>query len=151
MEIFLAILAGLTIVVLVKSISKRHDAEKDAENAEMSNSYGLDDDRVIQIVKGAYLDLKRQKADARGPWLESLLDGPLYIQYDERGRIQVNVLTKPISPGVALSAVKMTIHEILSSPISYNKDGVEMPRRAVSLEKLRKAETELTEMMGEGE
>lgn len=151
MESILAILAGLAIVALLKFVGNGSNAHHDAENAQMEDFYGLDDDRVIQIVKGAYLDLKRQRADARGPWLESLLVGPLYIQYDEMGRTQVNVQTKPIAPGVALSAITMTIQDILSAPISYDKDGREMPRREFNLDGLHKAEAELMEMMGEGE
>lgn len=151
MVILFYILAWVVFVVLAKSVSNRRNARRDAENAGMSNFHGLDDDRVIQIVKGAYLDIKRQRADAHSPWLESLLDGPLYIQYDDRGRIQVKTLTKPITPGVALSAVQMTIKDVLSAPISYNKDGVEMPRRPFNFDGLNKAKGELMEMMGEGE
>ncbi len=147
----LAILTGLCIVALLKLVGKSKNANQDAENAEMSDFYGLDDDRVSRIVKTAYLDLKRQRAGSHGPWLESLLDGPLYLQYDERGGIQVRALTKSISPGVALSAITMTIQEILSAPISYDKDGREMPRRVFNLDGLHKAEEELMEMMGEGE
>lgn len=146
-----AIMAGLAIVGLLKLLIGDNKPNQDAENSEISNSYGLDDDRVIQIVKGAYLDLKRQRAGSHSPWLESLLDGPLYIQYDERGGIQVKTLTKPITPNVAFAAIVMTIQDILSAPISYDKDGVEMPRRVFNLDGLNKAKEELMEMMGEGE
>lgn len=146
-----AIITGLAIVGLLKLLIGDNKPNQEAENSEISNSYGLDDERVIQIVKGAYLDLKRQRAGSHGPWLESLLDGPLYLQYDERGRVQVRALTKSISPGVALSAITMTIQDILSAPISYDKDGREMPRRMFNLDGLHKAEAELMEMMGEGE
>ena len=146
-----AIITGLAIVGLLKLLIGDNKPNQEAENSEISNSYGLDDDRVIQIVKGAYLDLKRQRAGSRSPWLESLLDGPLYIQYDEKGRVQVRALPKPIAPGVALSAITMTIQDILSAPISYDKDGREMPRRVFNLDGLNKAKEELMEMMGEGE
>lgn len=151
MEIIYYILAWVIVIPIAKFVSNRRKAKQDAENAEMGDFYGLDDDRVIQIVKGAYLDLKRQRADARSPWLESLLEGPLYILYDDRGRTQVKVLNKPIAPGVALSAIVMTIRDILSAPISYDKDGREMPRRVFNLDALNKAKAELMEMMGEGE
>lgn len=153
----LAILAGLAIAVLLNLASgrKKTNHEMVAETAEISDLGDFptqDDTRVRDILKDAYIDLKRQRAVAHGPWLASLLEGDLYVSgHGNRGRVFVDADVMDIEPSVALTAIQWTIRDILSVPISYDKDGMEMPHRMFNLDKLHQAENELMEMMGEGE
>lgn len=95
------------IVIDKKVRARRRKAEEDAILADMENAA-----RVHEILHTCAVDLKKQRAAGYGPWLSALLDGPMYIEYDERGRIQVKTLAKPVTPGLALSAVHMTIAEL---------------------------------------
>ena len=153
----LAILAGLAIAALLNLASGRKKtdhgiAPETAENSDLGDFPTQDDDRVHGILKDAYLDLKRQRAVAHGPWLASLLEGDLYVSgHGNRGRVFVDADVMDIEPSVALTAIQWTIRDILSVPISYDKDGMEMPHRMFNLDKLHQAENELMEMMGEGE
>lgn len=135
-EFLLYIVASTIIaaVVIVKVLSGRR---KRAEESILAESAAETEQaaRVQEILQSCARDLKNQRAAGYGPWLSALLDGPLYIQYDERGRIQVKTLAKPVTPGVALAAVQMTIGELSGGRFN--------------LETLFRAESEL-EHMGEG-
>lgn len=108
--------AFATVCIVAIVVSKLlTDRRKRAEEESILAAYATEtenDDRVDDILRGCVLDLKRQRAGGYGPWLASLIDGPLFIQYDDRGRIQVKTLTRPITPGLALSAVHRTIAEL---------------------------------------
>lgn len=86
--------------------------------------------RAEELVRECVMDLKRQRAGAHGPWLAALIDGPLYLQYDERGRIQVKALTKPVTPGLALSAVRLTIADLSGG--RFNLDALYRAARELS-------------------
>lgn len=93
--------------------------------------------RAKDIVFYCEKDLRRQKAGGYGQWIPSLLEGPMYITYDEKGRVQVKTISeRPITPGIALTAVRMTITELMGSRFN--------------LDTLLWAEAELVKM-GEGE
>lgn len=104
--------------------------------------------KVQRILKRCMDDLTRQNAAAFGPWIPSLMDGGnnFYISYDSRGRVHVERQHRDVPPSVALTAVKRTIEDLLSAPLSYDKDGREMPRRRLDLGTLLLAERELLEM-----
>lgn len=149
-----AILAGLAIAALLNLVNpSRKSATQMAENADLNDFPEQEEDRVHDIVKAAYIDLKRQRAVSHGPWLAALLDGgagPFFTgTVDKWGRWQAAQEWRRVEPAVALTAVRWTIRELLAAPVSYDKDGNEMPRREFDLSVLRRAETELEEM-GEG-
>lgn len=103
---------------------------------------------VQRILKRCMNDLTRQKAAGFGPWIPSLMDGGYNFQilYDSRGRVRVERQHRDVDPRVALTAVRRTLEDLLSAPVSYDKDGREMPRRRLDLETLLLAERELLEM-----
>ena len=93
-------------------------------------------ERVHDIISSCERNLKRQRAAGFGQWIASLIEGPMYIYYDEKGGTHIKTLTRPINPGIALTAVRMTINELMGSRFN--------------LDTLLWAEAEL-EKMGEGE
>ena len=146
-----AILAGLAIAALLKMIDPpRKVAPEIAENGDLGDFPEPDEDRVHEIVKAAYLDLKRQRAVSHGPWLAALLDGGAGFFFtgtvDKWGRARAEQEWRRVEPAVALTAVRWTIRELLAAPVSYDKDGNEMPRRTFNLDVLRRAESELANM-----
>ena len=144
-------LLGATIVAIVVIIKLFRDHRKKVEE-EAVLAYATATEnaaRVREIIYSCHRDLNKQRAAGYGPWLSSLLDGAMFTVFDESGRIKVETTVKPVSPDVALTAVRRTIEEITSAPVSYDKDGNEMPRRALNLDGLHRAEAEL-EKMGEG-
>lgn len=92
--------------------------------------------RVREIVLTCARDLRMQRAAGYGPWLSALIDGPVCIEHDERGRVHVATLAEPVAPGVALEAVKRTAGELAGSRFR--------------LDALRRAERELEKIMGAG-
>ena len=132
--LFVFAAACVAAIVIAKCLADRRKRAEEsilAESAaEMENAA-----RVQEILQSCAVDLKRQRAAGYGPWLSALLDGPLYLQYDEQGRVQVKTLARPVTPGLALSAVRRTIGELAGG--RFNLDG------------LMRAESEL-EHLGEG-
>lgn len=132
--LFVFAAACVAAIVIAKCLADRRKRAEEsilAESAaEMENAA-----RVQEILQSCAVDLKRQRAAGYGPWLSALLDGPLYLQYDEQGRVQVKTLARPVTPGLALSAVRRTIGELAGG--RFNLDG------------LMRAEAEL-EHLGEG-
>lgn len=142
-------LLGATIVAIVIVFGFIRDHRKKVEE-EALLAYATATEnaaRAREIIYSCHRDLNKQRVAAYGPWISSLLDGPMFIKYDERGRIKVETVAKTISPDVALTAIRRTIEEIVSAPVSYDKDGNEMPHRVVNLDGLRRAEAELEKMM----
>jgi len=135
MEALLPILLGLIIVAFLK-LNEKPTARHDAENAEISDFSGPDDDRVHEIVKAAYLDLKRQRAGTHGPWLAALLDGGPELFFtgsvDKWGRDRTERQWRRVEPAVARTAIRFTIDELAGG--RFDLDG------------LRRAEAELAEM-----
>ena len=133
-----SILLWVIAITLFKLIGNRRKARQSAENAEISDFPALDDIRVHEIIKAAYLDLERQRARAYGPWLSALLDGGPGFYFtgtvDQRGRERAREWRR-VEPAVALTAIRFTIRDLAGS--RFNLDG------------LRRAEAEL-EQMGEG-
>ena len=132
----LAILAGLAIAALLKLINPGHDARHDAENADLSDFCGPDDIRVHEIIKAAYLDLKRQRAGTHGPWLSALLDGGPEFYFmgavDQWGRDRTERKWRRVEPAVALTAIRLTMQELAGGRFD--------------LDALRRAESELESM-----
>lgn len=113
--LFIFAAACIAAIVIGKGLfdrRKRFEAEaiRAAYATETANAA-----RAEEILRGCVSDLKRQKAGACGPWLAALIDGPMFIQYDEQGRVRVKTVTKPVTPGIALTAVHMTIAELSGS------------------------------------
>lgn len=132
----LAILAGLAIAALLKLINPGHNARHDAENADLSDFCGPDDIRVHEIIKAAYLDLKRQRAGTHGPWLAALLDGgPDFFftgSVDKWGRERAEREWRRVEPAVALTAIRFTMNDLAGGRFD--------------LDALRRAESELEKM-----
>lgn len=135
-----SILLWVIAITLFKLIGNGRNARQSAENAEISDFSALDDVRVHEIIKAAYLDLEKQRARAYGPWLSALLDGGPGFYFtgtvDQRGRERAEREWRRVEPAVALTAIRFTIRDLAGS--RFNLDG------------LRRAEAEL-EQMGEGD
>ena len=136
MGAILSILAGLAIVGLLKLINPGHNVRQNAENADLSDFYGPDEDRVHEILKAVYIDLKRQRAGTHGPWIAALLDGGPEMYFtgdiDRWGRGRAEREWRRVEPAVALTAIRFTMDELAGG--RYNLDA------------LRAAESELLEM-----
>lgn len=130
-----AFLSPIFVLLLKARYKKEQDrlasaiAEEDAEEEERSE----EEQKILAILKASFRSISIQKGAGYGPWLSSLI---------ERGGAE---------PDIALKAIQWTIRDILSAPISYDKDGREMPRRTFDLGGLYRAEAELMRIMGEGE
>lgn len=139
------ILLGLCLVGILKltDVRKRPDAETETPTCgEMVEDVeDVDYDPVHEILKAAYLDLKRQKAGVRGPWIESLLDGGSEFRFtgipDAWGRVGVLREWRRVEPSVALTAIRWTIRDLKG--------------RRFDLGGLLEAEAVLEEMTGAGE
>ena len=135
-EILLAILLPqlfiLPLLLALRSAKKDNGGEtKPDENKKEPDEEG----RVFEILRRVYLELNRQHAASRGPWISSAL------------------AHKCGDPAIALNAVRFTIRDLQQFPIG---DGVEYVKglnfmARLNMNPLRKAEEELLEMMGAGE
>lgn len=143
--IFVAV-AIVAVYEFVQFLRKRAEEKKAILAYSIVNAYGNDplvnpidsekSERAQEIVVACEKDLHRQKAGGYGQWLPSLMEGPMYIYYDEKGGMQVKTITRQVTPGIALTAVRMTLNELMGSRFN--------------LDTLLWAEAEL-EKMGEGE
>jgi len=145
---------ALPIATIAAIVRKRKERTREAEYAAMREEYDsriADGDKVREILKNCFLDLKRQGARGYGPWIAALLDGPdmFFVERDERGRVKVEKEWTGAGADMALEAVRRTIREIAAAPVSYDRDGNEMPRRVVSLGVLNQAKADLEDILGE--
>ena len=133
----LLILAGLAIVALLNLVNPGSARDNDR-----NDDYNCPDyNRVHEIIKAAFLDLKKQRATGFGPWLSALLDGGPGFYFtgsvNENGRCLAEREWRRVGPDVALTAVRFTLQELAGG--RFNLDG------------LRRAEAELEKMTGAGE
>lgn len=129
------LVAAVAIVAIYETtIAIRKNARRKAEDKALLEYavYMENEARAHEIVFTCHRDLERQRAGGYGPWLASLLEGPMYLSYDERGEVRIKTMTRHTTPGIALTAVRMTIRELTGSRFNL---GV-----------LFRAETELREM-----
>lgn len=151
MEFVAGALAWLVFVGVMSIHLRVRKAKEEAEYIRMLNDdadKSVVFERVNDIMLRCHIDLERQHATAYGPWITSLLDGgnDFSMYLDSRGGVRVERQHRNISPKVAITAVRMTIKDILETPLSYDKDGREMPHRVIDLGTLYAAERELLEM-----
>ena len=118
------ILLGLCLVGILKLTDGRKRTSTEASpigdgllvEDEIGNLGDVDGDPVHEVLKAAYLDLKRQKAGARGPWIESILDGGSEFRFtglpDAWGRVKVVREWRRVDPSVALTAIRWTIRDL---------------------------------------
>lgn len=128
----LIVVAVSAAVILFETIRTRRQKAKEEALLAYEAATAEKSARAQELVLSCERDLKAQRAAGYGPWLPSLLEGPMYIYYDERGGIQVRTMTRPIAPGVALAAVQRTIGELAGSRFN--------------LDTLLRAEAELEQM-----
>ena len=112
-----AIALIVTAPVAISMFRSWHRASKQNEALEKERGE-VADGRVQQIVRAAYLDLKKQGVSGCGPWLSSLLEtsaGTWCVGKTNKG--QSVVVTEPMSvrADVALTAVRWTIRELAGS------------------------------------
>ena len=136
-EIFIGAAVGLSVAVLgaaaMKKSQKQEQARETAEAVRRCQEGGA---RILAVdaLKRAYAALKRQKGAGYGPWIAACL------KRAEGGQV--------VEPSAALMAVRWTLRELESAPVSYDTDGNEIPRRWFDTTALEMAARELEGLAG---
>lgn len=131
-EIFIGAAVGLSVAVLgaaaMKKSTKQEQARETAEAVRRCQEGGA---RILAVeaLKRAEMSLRKQRGAGYGPWMSACLE-----------RAQKGL---PVDPSVALTAVRWTLRELESAPVSYDKDGNEMYRREFDTTALEMAAREL--------
>ena len=113
MQFVIYIILAVSAVIYIKQNISRRGVREEKKGATQ-----VADGRVHEIVRAAYLDLKRQGVSGCGPWLSSLLEtsaGAWCVGKTNKGRAVVVTEPMSIRADVALTAVRWTIQELTGS------------------------------------